>query len=646
MSPLLLYIVLLVTFLALSVFFSAAETAFMAVNRLRLKYQADAGDEKAKAIKKILDNPDRILGVILLGVTVAEIAAASLLTYLITFYADEKHVRAAGLIGSILLSLVILIFCELTPKIIAAARPEQTARALLVPVQICIALLSRFAALAAWIANGLVRMVGLHSTGSPFAHTLSEDEIKAMIAGSSEESVTGEKKEMLHNIFEIGATQIREIMIPRIEVTAVEINDPMPKILEVINKTNYSRIPVYRGNFDNPIGILNVKDLLQHVATLEGINLQVLLRPVHFVPDTARLDIVLRQLQSMHLHMAVVVDEYGGVEGIVTLEDLLEEIVGEIRDEHDTEIEAVRELGPNLYSIAGNFPVRDFNRVFNEKIPESPAYTSLAGFLEALTGRLLREGESVRYRGTGSHDREGREDSELSRYACGPEREQKSGARSQKLKARRKKQDARSWEIPAEDLFPSEAPESRLVPHIICSASCGAALQSCVAVLNYGRKCDLDVRYNRFLALCSLLLAPCFYPSALECFSGRLNRCLDIAPWCAPATQSRSRIAMAGNRRPGPAWNGKTCRSGPYRMVFAVWKFVTGVAVKNTVNIEPMELIWTGTPDMLPRPSAARIPVPRSCSQVSCTYPAASKRFSAAIPAATASGFPESVPAW
>jgi CBS domain containing-hemolysin-like protein len=109
------------------------------------------------------------------------------------------------------------------------------------------------------------------------------------------------------------------------------------------------------------------------------------------------LDIVLRQLQTMHLHMAVVVDEYGGVEGIVTLEDLLEEIVGEIRDEHDTEIDAVRELSPNLYSIAGNLPVRDFNRVFAEKIPESPSYTSLAGFLEALTGRLLLEGESVRY---------------------------------------------------------------------------------------------------------------------------------------------------------------------------------------------------------------------------------------------------------
>ena len=164
-----------------------------------------------------------------------------------------------------------------------------------------------------------------------------------------------------------------------------------------MNKTNYSRIPVYRQNFDNPVGILYVKDLLQYVQKSEDINLQVLLRPVHFVPDTARLDIVLRQLQSMHLHMAVVVDEFGGVEGIVTLEDLLEEIVGEIRDEHDTEIESVRELGPNLYSVAGNLPVRDFNRFFDEKIPEAPEYTTLAGFLEALTGRLLLEGESVRY---------------------------------------------------------------------------------------------------------------------------------------------------------------------------------------------------------------------------------------------------------
>jgi putative hemolysin len=397
LSPLLPSIALLTFFLVLSVFFAAAETSFMALNRLRLKYQADAGDRKAEAIKKIVSNPDRLLGVILLGVTVAEIAAASLLTYLITLYAGGEHSKAAGLIGSLLFSLVVLIFCELTPKIIAAGRPEQTARVLLLPVRISILLLSPFAAFAAWIANKIVRMVGLQSSVSPFAHSLSEEEIKAMIAGSSEESVTGEKKEMLHNIFEIGATQIREVMIPRIEVTAVDIDDSISKVLEVVTKTNYSRIPVYRGNFDNPVGILNVKDLLQHLRKTEDINIQVLLRPVHFIPDTARIDSVLRQMQSMHLHLAVVVDEYGGIEGIVTLEDLLEEIVGEIRDEHDTEADAVRELGPNLYSVAGNFPVRDFNRNFDEKIPESPGYASLAGFLEAMTGRLLREGESVRY---------------------------------------------------------------------------------------------------------------------------------------------------------------------------------------------------------------------------------------------------------
>lgn len=383
--------------MALSVFFSAAETAFMAVNRLRLKYQADAGDREAEAIKGIVENPDRLLGVILFGVTVAEMSAAGLVTYLTAFYFASDHGQMAGLAASITFALVVLVFCELIPKIIAATYPERTARALLVPVRLSILLLAPLAGVSSWIANRIVRLLRLGANASPFAHVLSEEEIRAMIAASSQESMPSEKREMLHNIFEIGATLIREIMIPRGEVTAIEIDEPIEEILDIIKKTNYSRIPVYRGNFDNPVGILNVKDLLQSFQKTEKIHVHGLLRPVHFVPDSARLDIVLRQLQSMHLHMAVVVDEYGGVEGIVTLEDLLEEIVGEIRDEHDTEIESVRELGPNLYTIAGNLPVKDFNRFFREKVPEAPEYATLAGFLEALTGRLLLEGETIRY---------------------------------------------------------------------------------------------------------------------------------------------------------------------------------------------------------------------------------------------------------
>jgi putative hemolysin len=383
--------------MVLSVFFSAAETAYMAVDRLRLKVQAESGDKTAAAVKEILANPDRLLGVILFGVTVAEIAAAGIVTYVLASSVTREHSEIVSLIGSILFSIVILIFCELTPKIIAAAHPEQIARLFLSPIRIIIRILFPFARLASWIANLMVRGAGLDPKVSPFAHGPSEEEIRAMISGSSEASMPHGKKEMLHNIFEIGGTQIHEVMIPRGEVTAVEINDDIPKILDVVNKTNYSRIPVYRKNFDNPIGILNVKDLLQYVRKNEEINLQALLRPAHFVPDSARLDFVLRRMQSMHLHMAIVVDEFGGIEGIVTLEDLLEEIVGEIRDEHDTEIEDIRELGPNLYSVAGKLPVKDFNRFFDEKIEEEPEYSTLAGFLEALTGRLLLEGETVQF---------------------------------------------------------------------------------------------------------------------------------------------------------------------------------------------------------------------------------------------------------
>jgi putative hemolysin len=397
-SPLLIYIILLVFFLGLSVFFAGSEIAFMSLNRPRLKYKAEAGDKQAEAIRKIVKKPDRLLGVILLGNTVANIAAASLLAYIIATYIPQEHVDSVGVIGSIILTLVVLVFCELAPKIITATHPEQSARKLIQPIRFSIWLLSPVSRLAAWTANKIVSLVGIPTTASPFALGPSEDEIRAMIAGSSANGMPVEKRVMLDNIFKIGFTQLREVMIPRGEVTAVDINDPISKILSVVHQTHFSRIPVYRNNFDNPVGILHVKELLEYVQHQGNINLRALLRPPHFVPEGARLDMVLRQFQSMHLHMAIVVDEFGGVAGIVTLEDILEEIVGEIRDEHDTEIDSVLELGPNLYSIEGNLPVKDFNRFFENKIPEAPEYSTLAGYLEYLTGRLLLEGETVRRR--------------------------------------------------------------------------------------------------------------------------------------------------------------------------------------------------------------------------------------------------------
>jgi putative hemolysin len=342
-----------------------------------------------------VSNPDRFLGVILLGNTVANISAASLVTYLVAEYAPQNKAKAISIVASLALTIVVLICCELAPKIIAASHSEEVSRKFLWPVRASIKVLAPFARLSSWIANAIVRTIGLAPSASPFAHALSDEEIRAIIAASS---ANENKREMISNVLEIAATQIREIMIPRGEVTAVDIDDPMPEILAVITKTNYSRIPVYRENFDNLLGILNVKDLLSYLHRPGEINLQVLLRPVQYIPDTARLEPVLRQFQSMHLHIAIVVDEFGGVEGIVTLEDLLEEIVGEIRDEHDTETEAVRELGPGLYSIAGNLPVKDFNRLFDITIPESPEYTTVVGFLQARTGRLLQKGEIVRYK--------------------------------------------------------------------------------------------------------------------------------------------------------------------------------------------------------------------------------------------------------
>ena len=398
MSPLILYLGLIVFLILLSAFFSAAETAYISVNRQRLKYQEESGDRKAGIIHRIVSNPDRLLGVLLFGVNVAEIAAAGLVTSLVISNSAPERQELATIVGSIGFSFVVLIICELTPKIIAAAHPEKLSRKLLPAVRFFIFVFSPFAHFSTWLSNCLVRLMGLDNIASPFQLGASEEEIRAMISDAVEASVPSQKKHMLHNIFEIDTTQIREVMIPRGEVTAIDINDDLANILEFVGKIKYSRVPVYRRDFDNLLGVLHVKDLLQYIRNNDAeINIRALLRPVHFVPDSARLDVVLRRFQGMHLHMAVVVNEFGGVAGIVTLEDLLEQIVGEIRDEYDVEVESVRKIGPDAYSIEGNLPVRDFNRSFSDKIPEAPEYATVAGFLESLTGKLLREGETVHY---------------------------------------------------------------------------------------------------------------------------------------------------------------------------------------------------------------------------------------------------------
>ena len=396
MHAFIVYFALLVFLLVVSLFFSAAETAFMALNRMRLKYEAEAGDARAASIKKILSNPDQLLGVILFGNTIANVCAASLVAWLIATHVPKNLVDTASLLGSILLAVAILILCEITPKIISANQPERVSRALLGAVLLCLKIMAPFARVAAWLANHLVRLVGLSPHASPFVHALSEDEIQAIIAGSTDLGMGEEKKEMLHNVFQIGETRAREVMIPRVEVTGVEIESNFHDVLSVLRQSNFSRIPVYRENLDSIVGILYVKDLLQHIEKPEEVKLQSLLRPVHFVPETARIDEVLRQMQVLHQHMAVVVNEFGSIEGILTLEDLLEEIVGEIRDEHDAETELVQEISPNLFLAPGSLPVKDFNRAFESKLPESAEYSTLAGFLQTHTGRLLKAGETVR----------------------------------------------------------------------------------------------------------------------------------------------------------------------------------------------------------------------------------------------------------
>jgi CBS domain containing-hemolysin-like protein len=385
-------LILLIVMLILCALASAAETALTSVSRIKLKNLIEEGDQKAAEIEQLLANPNSFLSTILVVNSVGTIVASSMATVLALRFSASW----GELIASIALSLVVLIFCEITPKTAAVQNPLRWARFFVRPVKNVAWLLYPLIRTLSTITTFLVRSLGGQTVRhGPF---VTEEELRLLVTVGEEEGVLEEEEtEMIHSIFEFADTPVREVMIPRIDVIALETHTTVEHAVDLALEGGFSRIPVYEETIDNIIGILYTKDMLQYLRDQrKNQPLRELVRPAYFVPETKKLDDLLREIRQKRVHLAIVIDEYGSVAGLVTIEDLVEEIVGDIKDEFDREETLYEEVNPREYIFSAKISIDEFNDVMDTRL-EHEDYDTLGGFLYAQLDKIPVVGDAITF---------------------------------------------------------------------------------------------------------------------------------------------------------------------------------------------------------------------------------------------------------
>jgi len=389
----LLQLIILIISLILCAMASGAETALTSVSRIKLKNLVEEGDKKALEIERLISKPNIFLSTILVVNSVAVIIASSMTTVLaLRFFPNYGE-----LIGTILISLVVLIFCEITPKTTAVQNPIRWARILVNPVRVAAWLLHPLIVALSTITNTLVRLMGgqMKHRG-PF---VTEEELRLLVNVGEEEGVLEEEEtDMIHSIFEFADTTVREVMIPRIDMVTLESDATVDEAVDLALQGGFSRIPVYEESIDNIIGVLFTKDMLKQLR--EGHNslpIRELLRPAYFVPESKKLDDLLHEIRQKRTHMAIVVDEYGSVAGLVTIEDLVEEIVGDIQDEYDREENLYEQVSQSEYIFDAKINLDEFNELMNTDL-ENEGYETLGGFLLGQLDKIPVAGDTITFK--------------------------------------------------------------------------------------------------------------------------------------------------------------------------------------------------------------------------------------------------------
>ncbi|QWR78284.1 hemolysin family protein [Candidatus Magnetomonas plexicatena] len=398
-------ILLVLVFIVFSGFFASAEIAVVTSRKARIEAYAKEGSGSAKTLLTLIENPNRFLATVQVGVTIGG-AVASALGGVLAIKALKPVIAGVPVqiisgwaeplsIGMVICatSYLTLILGELVPKSIALMFPEKVALFLAKPI-------ATFSKLSAIVVNILAASTNLLL--KPFGKTafmdralISHEEIKLLIKEGKERGIFDlAEQELIHSVFEFTDISVKEVMVPTGQVVALSLDDPLTDVLFRIYEEQYSRYPVYSKEINNILGIIHTKDVCNMLSKHREINLRKLLRPPFYVPETLMISTLLADMRRKRMHMAIAVNEHGLVTGIVTIEDLLEEIVGEIRDEHDTE-QPVIELGNSTYIVYASINIRDLKDDYEIELPESPQYDTLAGFVLTTLQKIPKSGETI-----------------------------------------------------------------------------------------------------------------------------------------------------------------------------------------------------------------------------------------------------------
>ena len=387
----------LMIFLALSAFFSGAETALFSLSKLHLKkLQKKEHTVQVESIVKLLDDPQRTLITILIGNMFVNITASSLATYLaIKLFGNIGVGIASGF-----MVFMILVFGEVVPKSLAITHAEKISKRVARTIELLSMILFPLIKLLKLLINGLYNLFGMNKKRKKKEIT-EEDLITLINVGKDEGVIEEQEKKMIKNIFEFGDTTVKEVMIPRVDIDFAPHDVTLNSIVKMIKKSGHSRIPVYEGTIDNIIGILYVKDILKIYRKLfqlkETFDVKKILRKAYFVPENKKIDELLDIFQKDRIQIAIVIDEYSGTDGLVTMEDVLEEIVGEIIDEYDKEIELFKKIDENTFIADGMINIDKINEILHVKIPEDD-FETLGGFIYKLIEKVPREEEEIIYK--------------------------------------------------------------------------------------------------------------------------------------------------------------------------------------------------------------------------------------------------------